>query len=466
MAISKIQLTSRNNKLMRSVLFVVLLPSFAFADKADDFVLASMKKWNTPGISVAVIRDGKVVKLKGYGFANLEHKVKVTPETIFQSGSIGKQFTSALVMKLVEDGKIKLDDSIRKYLPDSPSTWEKVTVRHLLSHTGGLGDPYQKLDMRKDYTEEEILKIEGEIPLQFQPGEKWSYSNTGYHVLGFMCSKVGGKFYGEQLASRILAPAGMKTARIISESDIVMNRSAGYEIIDGKPFNQSWVAPKLNTTADGSLYVSLLDMVNWNSALDGDNLFNDSIKRQLWTSGILNDGSKTEYGFGWMLSPVNGHMHVGHSGAWQGFRTSIRRFPDDKLAVIVLANSNSANPDKLAQQVAGCYVPELARKPLVAIPDTAPQVTAILMKLLEGDAANAQTLMNAEMWDALKKEGFDEFMKELRDLGERNLVVPVRIRPSGKTVTYRVRYGKESRLITISLDEKGLIQGMGNQDDD
>jgi hypothetical protein len=159
-------------------------------------------------------------------------------------------------------------------------------------------------------------------------------------------------------------------------------------------------------------------------------------------------------------------MHVGHSGAWQGFRTSIRRFPDDKLAVIVLANSNSADPDKLAQQVAGCYVPELARKPLVAIPDTAPQVTAILMKLLDGDAANAQTLMNAEMWNAVRKEGFDEFVKELRGLGERKLVVPVRIRSGGKTATYRVRYTKESRLITISLDEKGLIQGLGNQDDD
>ncbi|MFM9874108.1 MAG: serine hydrolase domain-containing protein [Fimbriimonadaceae bacterium] len=442
------------------------MPTTTVADKADDFVQDAMKKSGTPGMSVAVIQNGKVIKLKGYGFANLEHKVKVTPETIFQSGSVGKQFTAALVMKLVEDGKIKLDESIRTYLPDASPSWEKVTVRHLLTHTSGLSDPYEKLDMRKDYSEEELLKIDGEIPVIFQPGEKWSYSNTGYHVLGFLCSKVGGKFYGDQLVERIFKPAGMKTARIITESDIVMNRSAGYEIVDGKPFNQTWVAPMLNTTGDGSIYLSLQDMVNWNAALDRDDVLSNSIKQQMWTSAVLPSGTVTDYGFGWSLEPVNGHKHIGHNGAWQGFRTSIRRFPDDKLAVIVLANSDAADPHKLAQQVAGCYIPELARQSLKAIPDTAPEVTKLLLSLLDGDASNAQKLMTTEMWGAVTKEGFEGFVKELQAFGERNMVVPVRISRGGKNVSYRVRYGKESRLITISLDDKGLIQGMGNQDDD
>jgi len=445
---------------------LALSATAARADKVDDMVQEAMKTWGTPGMSVAVIQNGKVVKLKGYGYANLEHRVKVTPETIFQSGSVGKQFTAALVMKLVEDGKVKLDASIRTYLPNTPATWEKITVRKLLGHTSGLSDPYDKLDMRKDYTEEELLKIEGEIPLLFQPGERWSYSNMGYHVLGFLCSKVGGAFYGDQLKTRIFAPANMKTARVISESDIVMNRAAGYEIRDGKPYNQEWVAPKLNTTADGSLYVTLLDMVNWNAALDEDKVLSRSIKDQMWTSGVLNNGTKTNYGFGWMLEPVNGRKHIGHGGAWQGFRTSIRRFPDDKLAVIVLANSDSANPEKLAQKIAGYYVPALSSVPLKPVADTAPEVTALLLKLLDGDASNAQKLMTPEMWSAVGKEGFEGFVAELKNSGERNLVVPVRIREDKKRVTYRVRYGKLSRLITIVLDEKGLIQGMGNQDDD
>lgn len=447
-------------------LLLVLLPAIASADKVDDLVQASMKKWGTPGVSVAVVQNGKVIKMKGYGFANLEHRVKVTPETIFQSGSVGKMFTAALVMKLVEDGKVKLDESIRTYLPDAPAAWEKVTVRHLLTHTGGLADPYQKLDFRKDYTEAELLKIEGEIPLLFQPGEKWQYSNTGYHVLGFLCSKVGGKFYGDQLVERILKPAGMKTARIISEEDIVMHRSAGYEIIDGKPFNQSWVSPKLNTTGDGSLYVSMVDMVNWNAALDGDKVLSASIKKQMWTSVVLNDGTKPDYGFGWMVPVVNGHKHAGHSGSWQGFRASYRRFPDDKLAVIVLANSNSADPHNLSRQIASLYVPALAISPPPAIPDTAPAVTATLLKLLDGDGANAGQMMTAQMKEFWTKERFDGFLKELSSLGGRTLVAPTNIRADKKTATYRVRYGKVSLLITISLDDKGLIQGMGVQEDD
>lgn len=450
---------------MRLLALLCLIPAVAFGDQADDFVAAAMKKSGTPGMSVAVVRNGKVIKLKGYGFANLEHRVKVTPETIFQSGSVGKMFTASLVMKLVEDGKVKLDESIRTYLPDAATAWQKVTVRHLLTHTGGLADPYAKLDMRKDYSEEELLKIEGEIPLQFQPGTKWQYSNTGYHVLGFLCSKVGGKFYGDQLVERILRPAGMSTARIINESEIVMNRSAGYEMEDGKPLNQAWVAPKLNTTADGSLYVSLLDMVNWNAALDGEKVLSDTIKKQMWTSAVLPSGTVTDYGFGWMTEDVNKHKHVGHSGAWQGFRTSIRRFPDDKLAVIVLANSNTADPHKLAQQIAGCYVPDLARKPLAEVPDTAPEVTKLLLNLLDGEAANAEKLMTRAMWAAVGQGGLEGFLKELKQAGERNLVVPVRISGDRKRVTYRVQYGKESRLITIVLDEKGLIQGMGVQDD-
>ena len=451
---------------MRFLSLLCFIPALAFGDKADDFVAAAMKKSGTPGMSVAVIQNGKLVKLKGYGFANLEHRVKVTPETIFQSGSVGKMFTASLVMKLVEDGKVKLDESIRTYLPDAAPAWQKVTIRHLLTHTGGLADPYEKLDMRKDYSEEELLKIEGEIPLQFQPGTKWQYSNTGYHVLGFLCSKVGGKFYGDQLVERILRPAGMSTARIINESEIVMNRSAGYEIEDGKPLNQAWVAPRLNTTADGSLYVSLVDMVKWNAALDGEKVLSDATKKQMWTSAVLPSGTVTDYGFGWMTDDVNNHKHVGHSGAWQGFRTSIRRFPDDKLAVIVLANSNAADPHKLAQQIAGCYAPDLARKPLAAVPDTAPEVTKLLLSLLDSEVANAEKLMTTEMWAAVGQGGLEGFIKELKQAGERNLVVPVRISSDRKRVTYRVRYGLESRLITLVLDNKGLIQGMGNQDDD
>lgn len=167
-----------------------------------------------------------------------------------------------------------------------------------------------------------------------------------------------------------------------------------------------------------------------------------------------------------MTPIINGHKYVGHSGAWQGFRTSLRRFPDDNLAVIVMANSNSADPHKLSRQIAASYVPALASVPTPAIPDTAPALTATLVKLLDGDGGSAREMMTSEMKEYWTKELFDELLKDLRGPGARTLIVPTSIRSDGKTATYRVRYGKVSQLITISLDEKGLIQGLGIEDDD
>jgi CubicO group peptidase (beta-lactamase class C family) len=173
------------------------------------------------------VRNGEVVKAKGYGLANVELNVPASAETVYQSGSTGKQFTATAVMMLVEDGKLALDDKINKYFPDSPESWNNITIRHLLTHTSGTTDYPKDFDFRRDYTEAELLKKAQLIPLAFAPGEKWSYSNLGYVTLGILVSKVAGKFYGDFLQERIFRPLGMSTARIINESDIVMTNRAG-----------------------------------------------------------------------------------------------------------------------------------------------------------------------------------------------------------------------------------------------
>ncbi len=190
-----------------------------------------MKLQHIPGLSLAVIKNGKLLRTAGYGLANVELNVPVTPQTIFQSGSIGKMFTAALVLLLLDDGRIVLDSPIHRYLPDTPRTWRKITIRQLLTHTSGLADPYSKINFRKDYTDKELLKLEGTIPLLFEPGTKWSYSNMGYHVLGFICNWISRRFYGDQLKERIFGPAGMATTRVISECDIVPYRADGYEYL-------------------------------------------------------------------------------------------------------------------------------------------------------------------------------------------------------------------------------------------
>src|SRR5438445_6297119 len=182
---------------------VVLLSALPFLAqnattiKVDNFIKAEMRKQSIPGLSLAVVKEGKIIYAKGYGYSNLEHKVPVKPETIFQTGSVGKQFTSMAVMMLVEDGKIGLDEPIGKYINNVPQGWGKITIRHLLNHTSGLPDDFSDADYQRDYSEDEQLKLAEKSSLEFQPGEKWSYSNVGYVVLGIMISKVTGKFYGD-----------------------------------------------------------------------------------------------------------------------------------------------------------------------------------------------------------------------------------------------------------------------------
>jgi CubicO group peptidase (beta-lactamase class C family) len=309
-----------------------------------------------------VVRNGEVLKAKGYGLANVELGVAATPDTIYQSGSVGKQFTATLAMMLIEEGKLGLDDPVSKYLPSAPPAWQGITLRHLLTHTSGISNSiYQRINMRQDYTEDELLQQIMSMPLDFQPGEKWNYSNAGYVTLGILIHKAAGKFYGDLLREKIFGPLGMTTARVISEADIVPNRAAGYRLVDGQLKNQEWVSPTLNTTADGALYLTVLDLAKWDAALYTEKLLKRSSLDLMWTPVKLNDGKTEPYGFGWGLSDVRGHHVISHGGAWQGFTMSIARYVDDKLTVIVMTNLDAAHsrPERIGKGIAGIYNAEL-----------------------------------------------------------------------------------------------------------
>jgi CubicO group peptidase (beta-lactamase class C family) len=326
----------------------------------DEYAQSEIRKQQIPGLSVAVMDSGRIVLARGCGLANVEHQVPVKPETIFQSGSMGKQFTATAVMMLVEDGKITLDDRISKFSKHAPNSWSNITVRHLLTHTAGFTGYPEDFDLHRDYTEDELLKCIAAIPVAFPAGEKWSYSNLGYVTLGILIHRVTGKFYGDFLQERIFRPLGMSTARIISEADIIPNRAAGYRLVEGKLKNQEWVSPTMNTTADGSLYLSVLDMAKWDAALYTDKLLKKSTLEEMWTPVRLNNGKKQGYGFGWSLGEVQGHRIIEHGGTWQGFKSYIARYPEEKLAVVVFANQVDANPERIAHTIAAFYSPELA----------------------------------------------------------------------------------------------------------
>ncbi len=338
-----------------------------------------------PGMSLAVLRKGKIVLLKSYGLANVEHQVPVKPETIFQSGSIGKQFTAAAVMILVQENKLSLDDRVSKYFPDLPATWKDITVWHLLTHTSGLGDYPPEIDLKRDYTEDEFLAAFKKAPLDFEPGTSWNYSNVGYVTLGILIGKITGKFYGEFVKERLFRPLDMTTAQIISEADIVPNRAAGYRLVKGELKNQEWVSPSTNSTADGSYYFSILDLAKWDAALYTDTPLTRSSREKIWTPAKLRDGTIKDYGFGWHLGNYHGRRLAFHGGAWQGFKTFIIRFLDTELTIIFLANSWETRDFKLARALAAAFYPAFALPNIKTIEDPDPKTTSLIRRALMGN---------------------------------------------------------------------------------
>ena len=449
---------------LSAFLAVVVSPAPPQADAAariDAFLQTEMKRLNIPGMSVAVVTKGQQPMIRAYGMANVEHQVPVKPETIFQSGSVGKQFTSAAVMLLAEDGKLTVDDKVSKHLGAVPDTWSNLTIRHLLTHTGGLTDYPKGFDFRRDYTEDELLKTILTVPLAFAPGERHAYSNLGYVTLGILISKVTGKFYGEFLQERVFKPLGMTTARIISEPAIVPNRAAGYRLQQGQLRNQEWVSPTMNTTADGSLYLSILDMVKWDAALRSTTFLKPESRAAMWTPLTLNSGARANYGFGWQIDRRAGHLAIEHGGAWQGFVSYILRFPDDGLTVMLFANRAGASMGPLATGIARIVNPDLVEKPA---PDTDPATTAAHRKLLESLLAG--TSVDASMFtEQFAKEVLprvEATRPQLKALGaiegfdllERSTKDDMRLN------RYRVRFERENALMTVTVDKNGKIAGL------
>jgi CubicO group peptidase (beta-lactamase class C family) len=382
----------------------------------DRYVRSELARQRIPGLSVAVLRGDSIVLARGYGFANLEHGVPATDSTVYQSGSVGKQFTAAAVVTLAREGKLKLDDSIRRYFPEGPAGWDRITIRHLLTHTSGIPDYTDStMDYRRDYTEAQLVELAARLPLQFRPGATWSYSNTGYALLGFIIRRVSGEFYGDYLRRRVFEPLGMRTARIISERDIVPNRAAGYRLEQGEPKNQEWVSPTLNTTADGSLYLTVLDLARWAIGLNHARVPDSAGLALSWTPVRLTGSGTYPYGLGWMLEDQRGRRRIGHTGAWQGFRTSIQRYPEFDLTVIAMANLDVALPEAISSGIAGILEPELLPPHLLPPSDKGPpEPVATLLAAVAAGAASSKLAPGLRAFAS--KSVRDEWGRSLADV--------------------------------------------------
>jgi len=246
------------------------------ADKIDDYITAQMERLHIPGASLAIVRDGRITKAQGYGFANLELKSPATKDTVYEIGSTSKQFTATAIMVLVEEGKVRLDDTITKYFPEVPETWRGITIRHLLTHTSGIQNhvavPHwldvfrTNLAFETTPSREELLKMFFKLPLEFQPGETWAYDNTGYYLLGIVIEKASGKSYWQFLDERIFKRLGMNATRSTDPEPIVPNRASGYEWKNDHFQNRPILLRAIAFSA-GSLLSTVEDMAKWDAAL-------------------------------------------------------------------------------------------------------------------------------------------------------------------------------------------------------
>jgi CubicO group peptidase (beta-lactamase class C family) len=377
--------------LVSGVLAQVAVPASAQTPLGaiDRYVRDEIRRERVPGVSVAIVRGGRIILARGYGEANVELHAPATDSTVYQSGSVGKQFTAALILRLAAAGRLRLDDPIRRHLPEGPPAWDSITVRHLLSHTSGIPDYTDRaVNYQRPYTEDELVRIAAGLPLQFRAGEHWRYSNTGYLLLGAIVRRVTGRFYGDLLREEIFTPLGMPTARIISEADIIPNRAAGYELVHDSLRNQAWVNPSLNTTADGSLYLTVHDLARWVIGWDAGRVLSAGDRQQAWTPVRLTEGYTYPYGLGWEISELRRLPLIGHTGAWQGFKTSIQRFPSQDLTVIVLANLDTARPEAMSLAIAGLMdtalvPPHRLRTPLRGLRPPVP-IDSLLRHVAEG----------------------------------------------------------------------------------
>jgi CubicO group peptidase (beta-lactamase class C family) len=378
-------------------------------DQAVDEVFA---KWttSTPGCAVGVAIAGTPVLMKAYGMADLEHDVRNTPETIFEAGSVSKQFTAMAIMLLAKDGKLSLDDPVRKYVPELPDYKVPLTIRHLLTHTSGLRDWGSVESIAgwprtsRAYTHAHVVDIVSrQESLNFTPGDHYSYSNTGYNLSAIIVARVSGMSFADFSKQRIFTPLGLtSTSWRDDHTRIVKGRAIAYSERDGAfridmPFE--------NVHGNGGLLTTVGDLLKWNENFVHPVVGDESIVTAMRTTGRFNDGKPQDYALGLMIGELRGVKNVNHSGSTAGYRAHLNRFPDAHTSVAVLCNGSTGDATRAANHVSEIYLgdrlkPATPARPAApaAAPMNPPPTAAQLAELTgEYHSREAETILNVSI---------------------------------------------------------------------
>jgi CubicO group peptidase (beta-lactamase class C family) len=327
-------------------------------DTVDRVVATEMARQRIPGLALAVVRGGKVIGAQGYGMADLEHEIPVTPQTVFKIGSVSKQFLATGIMLLVQDGRLSLDDPIAKFYAAAPESWRDITVRHFLTHTSGVLREGPVFDPLKVQADSIVIRSAFDRPLEFATGSRYQYCNVCYFTLADIITRVSSMPWDAFLNERVFVPMGMEATRTTTTTALVPHRARGYAWRDNGFVN----TPEfLALRPSGAFLSTVLDLAKWDAALYGNRVLTNATRTAMWSPVRLNDGSFYGYGFGWTLDTLDGHWRVHHGGSLPGFRAEMMRFPNDSLTVIVLTNGDGANPAGIARDIARIY---LAKPPV------------------------------------------------------------------------------------------------------
>jgi CubicO group peptidase (beta-lactamase class C family) len=334
---------------------------------AVDEVFSDYTKAGSPGCAVAVYRDGRISYTKGYGLANIEEDVPITPQTVFDIGSTSKQFTAASILLLEKEGKLSVNDEVRKYIPELPDYGQKISVLNLLNHTSGLRDYLTLMELAgintdSVTTDEDALQIiVRQKALNFAPGSDWLYSNTGYFLLSIIVKRVSGKTLREFSAENIFSPLGMTHTQYRDDhAALIANRAAAYDPRENKG-GYTLDVSYFEQTGDGAVHTSVEDLLKWDANFYSGQVGGKDFLAEIQEQGKLNGGKVLDYAKGLFIADYRGLHTVSHGGAWGGYRAELLRFPEQHFSVACLCNRADANPSRRAHQVADVYLSGLMR---------------------------------------------------------------------------------------------------------
>ena len=423
-----------------------------------------MLKKYIPALSIAVLKDGKMLKMQSYGLANIETHSPAKSQTVYKIGSLSKQFIAAALMLLQQDGKINLEDGVSRYLDSLPSAWQSITIRNLLTHTSGLVRDAPDFDPLKVRPLNDDIKAIYPLPLDFTPGTQWDYSNMNYYVLAAIIGKVTGVNWNEWISEHIFKPCGMNQTRTTSMIDLIPNRASGYKrTIAGWENADIWLALR----PSGAFLTSITDLAKWDSVLYTNNLLTAASKKQMWTAMKLFDNTSAHYGLGWFIDSVNNHLRVHHDGGVPGFRSDFERFPDDKFSVIVLTNIGSANTERMAQNIAGFYIPVLKPLPAKALPEREPEITEIVKSFinrLQQESAIDISTLSTELAKVYNKDAARALANMISGKIDSIVLIERREKNGRRTYRYRLDYGYDYTDLIIAFDSQNKIIGYGIDD--